>query len=134
MRKILLSLCVLFFSACAQNPIPNEEFTLENTQWKLVSFGYKRMAVPKNVWIIFKEGIYSGHCACNGMGGAYEVDKNTLEIKAGISRLIACPDMRLETKIRQEIQEVNSYKFENKQLILMHGKEAILNFIEVPSE
>ena len=134
MKKLLLSLLVLLFVACAQPVVQKEEMTLQNTKWKLVSFGMKRMAVPQNAWISFKDGRYSGNAGCNGMGGQYILKDKDLELKAGMSTLMACANMALETKFRQEMDKVTSYKFERQQLVLLQDNHAVLNFIEVTSE
>lgn len=134
MKKVILALVVLLFSACAQPAVKTQEESFENTKWKLVSFGKKRMAVPANAWIRFKEGNYSGNAGCNGMGGEYILSKNSLEIKSGMSTLMACPDMALETRFRQEMETVTTYRLEHKQLILMHEQQDVLNFMEIYSE
>jgi len=134
MKKLLLSISIMFFCACAQPSSPEVTQTFEDTKWKLVSFGYKRMAVPSEAWISFKEGAYTGNAGCNGMGGKYVLKEKSLEIKAGMSTLMACADMRLETMFRQEMMKVTSYKLENKKLVLMHDKTPILNFMEISPE
>jgi len=134
MKKIILTLLLLLFSACSQPSPKVKTPSFENTKYTLVSFGNKRMAVPKNAWIRFDNGRYSGNAGCNGMGGEYILQGKSLEFKAGMSTMMACEDMSLETKFRQEMQKVTSYRFEHNQLILMHEGYAVLNFIAVPSE
>jgi len=134
MKKLLLSLGLMFFVACAQPSVEKDTLSLEMTKWKLLSFGYTRMAVPKNAWISFSEGRYVGNAGCNGMGGEYILNEKSLELKSGMSTLMACPEMSLETKFRQEMGKVTSYRFEGKQLLLMQDQHPVLNFVEVPSE
>ena len=134
MKKVILALTVLLFSACAQPSVKPQNQSLENTKYKLVSFGMKRMAVPPKAWIQFKEGRYSGNAGCNGMGGAYILEDKQLTIKPGMSTLMACPQMGLETKFRQELDKVTTYRVEGKILVLMHEQYDVLNFIEIPSE
>jgi len=134
MKHLLISLSIIIFTACAQPSITKKEVSFENKKWKLVSFGMKRMAVPKEAWITFKEGHYSGNAGCNGMGGQYSVKGNTLKLKAGMSTLMACPEMALETKFHQEIGKVTSYTIKNEQLILMNNDHAVLNFMEISTE
>jgi len=107
--------------------IKDESF--ENTKWKLESFGRTRMAVPKKAFLIFKDGKYSGSAGCNGMGGEYSISGDKLIIKAGFSTLMACADMRLETRFRQEMQKVQTYKIKGDTLDLMHNERSVLRFI-----
>ncbi len=137
MLKLILSglLILGFLVGCSnmtqEQPKPQvEELILEGHNWKLVSFGRTRMAVPKDAWVSFKEGHYSGNAGCNGMGGEYVKEGNKLLLKPGMSTLIACPDMSLETKFRQTMDSVTGYKIEdNKRLLLLNKDSAVLNFM-----
>ena len=139
MLKLILSglLILGFLVGCSnmtqEQPKPQvEELILEGHNWKLVSFGRTRMAVPKDAWVSFKEGHYSGNAGCNGMGGKYEIDlvKQTVKFKAGVSTLMACPDMKLETKFRKYLQAVDSYEIRGDVMILKRGDIEILNFLQ----
>ena len=130
-KTVLVTLLIAFFSFGCDCPCAaeTEDMALENTQWKLVSFGRTRMAVPKKAWIKFQEDKYSGYAGCNGMGGEVEIKGDTMMLKSGFSTLMACSDMRLETKFRQEMSKVNSYEVQGDTLILKHDDHAVLNFI-----
>lgn len=132
MRFLFTSLlAVILFLGCADMSVKKKEasISLDGKEWKLVSFGKIRMAVPKKSWISFKDGRYSGYAGCNGMGGEYVVDGNNMTLKAGMSTMMACADMRLETKFRQSMLSVDSYKIEGDNLILMHDNHDVLNFM-----
>ena len=137
MWKSLLStiLVLSFMVGCSGTSSPQakpqvEELGLEGHDWKLVSFGRTRMAVPKGAWIAFKEGRYGGNAGCNGMGGEYVKKGNKLLIKPGMSTMMACDDMRLETKLRQTMDSVTGYRIEDNKILLLLNKETpVLNFM-----
>jgi len=106
--------------------------TIEAKPYQLISFGKTRMAVPKKAKILLKDGEYVGYAGCNGMGGKYEIDlvKQTVKFKAGVSTLMACPDMKLETKFRKYLQAVDSYEIRGDVMILKRGDIEILNFLQ----
>ena len=135
-KSFLSSVLVLsFIIGCSGTPASQakpqiEELTLEGHEWKLVSFGRTRMAVPKKAWVSFSEGNYRGYAGCNGMGGEYVKEGNKLLLKPGFSTMMACPDMRLETKFRQTMDSVTGYRIENNKILLLLNKETpVLNFM-----
>lgn len=106
--------------------IQDKSFT--NTKWSLESFGRKRMAVPKKAFIIFKDNKYTGDAGCNAMGGIYRISGDKLTLKAGVSTLMACADMRLETQFRQELLRVQSYVIKGDTLDLIYNERSVLRF------
>jgi len=130
LKKILIALLVVLGLNTSTLQAESSAPSFEGQDWKLVSFGSKGMAVPKNAWIHFENGRYSGNAGCNGMGGSYTLDGNKITLSQGMSTLMACDDMSLETKIRALMSKVTSYVLKDKQLILMHDNHAILNFIQ----
>jgi len=106
--------------------------TIEAKAYKLVSFGKTRMAVPKKAKILLKDGSYAGHSGCNAIGGSYDIDlkKQTLKFHSGVSTMIACPEMALETKFKKYLGVVNNYEIHKKMMILKLDDTAVLNFME----
>lgn len=108
---------------------------LEDREWKLISFGESRMAVSSRVTLLLKNGHYSGNAGCNAMSGKYTLRGDSLifggkaGLKGGISTMMACPDMALETKYHEAMEKVNRYKVESNRLILLHGDHSVLNFV-----
>jgi len=130
-KSVIVSFLVTFFLIGCDCPCTSgmDNSSFEKTKWTLVSYGRTRMAVPKKAFISFNEGQYSGHAGCNGMGGSYTLSGDTLSIKPGFSTMMACADMKLETKFRQEMQKVNSYSIKGDTLNLMHDDKSVLSFI-----
>jgi len=106
--------------------------TIEAKAYKLISFGKTRMAVPKKAKILLKDGEYAGYAGCNGMGGKYDIDlkKQTIKFYAGVSTMMACPDMALETKFRKYLDAVDNYEIRDNIMILKVGKREALNFMQ----
>jgi heat shock protein HslJ len=130
LKTFLVSLLVTLFLVGCDCPCTSgmDNASFEKTKWSLTSFGKTRMAVPKKAYITFNEGKYSGYAGCNGMGGEYTVSGDTLSIKAGFSTMMACADMRLETKFRQEMEKVNTFSIKGDTLNLMHDDQSVLRF------
>jgi len=106
--------------------------TIEAKAYKLISFGKTRVAVPKKAKILLKDGEYAGNAGCNAIRGKYSIDldKQTVKFQAGISTLMACPEMRLEIKFKKYLQAVDNYEIRGNRLILKLGDTEVLNFIE----
>ena len=103
-------------------------YALESTTWKLSSFGLNRMAVPTGASITFKDGQYSGHGGCNGVGGNYTLNGNMLSFAAGFSTMMACPELNLEHKYMKALEQVDSYKIEGDVLDLLSQGHSVLRF------
>jgi len=106
--------------------------SIEAKAYKLVSFGKTRMAVPKKAKILLKDGEYAGYAGCNAMSGKYDINllKRTIKFHAGVSTLMACPDMKLETKFRKYLQAVDNYEIHGDRMFLKSGDIEILNFLQ----
>jgi heat shock protein HslJ len=140
LKKILigLSVAMLMLGCNSATPKTQKEAKVEEKlpiieaiPYKLVSFGKLRMAVPKKAKILLKDGEFAGHAGCNGMGGTYKIDGYNIKFTLGPSTMMACPDMRMETRIRKDLSEVDNYTVRGKFLILKIGDREVLNFIEM---
>jgi len=136
--RLLISLFVVFFAlGCSTKKdkievLDKDKPTIEAKAYKLISFGKTRMAVPRKAKILLKDGEYAGNAGCNGMSGKYDInlDKKIVKFHAGMSTLMACPDMKLETKFRKYLQAVDSYEIRRNMMILKVGDTEVLNFME----
>jgi len=90
MRKIIIGLLTIFaLAACtggSSKPIQG--------QWKLVSFGSdssQTQAVPDvETSVEFKDGKLNGNVGCNGFGGDYTVDGDTITFSPIMSTMMFC--------------------------------------------
>lgn len=94
MKKILFAglLAMFVLAACAE-----EKPTSIEGQWKLVSYGppgppaNQISAAPDvETSIEFKDGQMSGNVGCNGFGGEYDVDGDTITFGPIMSTMMFC--------------------------------------------
>lgn len=90
MKKILLFvLTVLTLAACASVSTPDL-----SGAWTLVSYGDASNPTPAlpgvDTSIQFEDGQMSGNVGCNGFGGEYELNGNTLTFGPVMSTLMFC--------------------------------------------
>jgi len=90
MKKLIFSLLTfLTLSACAGGISASPEGT-----WKLVSYGPASAPVQAapdvDTSIEFKDGQLSGNVGCNGFGGEYELDGDTLTFGPVMSTMMFC--------------------------------------------
>src|SRR5690606_38393922 len=71
--------------------IKNQE-TIENKRWVLKTlYGENIRAYKKDIFIIYKNaGAFNGNGGCNGFGGSYEIDNQTISMKDIIHTQMAC--------------------------------------------
>ncbi len=105
---------ILLLGACSVATTPG----LENTQWKLASFGPAASAVPvlpgTNVTLRFEAGgQVTGTSGCNSFGGQYKLNGNTIAFDQVISTLRACADPNVQQQEQRYLEALNSTgKFE----------------------
>jgi len=135
--RLVIGLFISFlaFGCASKKPTVQVEEnlpTIEAKAYKLISFGKTRMAVPRKAKILLKDGEYAGYAGCNGMGGKYTIDlkKKTIKFYAGVSTMMACPDMSLETKFRKYLNAIDNYEIRKNMMILKVGRREALNFME----
>ena len=135
-KTLLIAAVSLMLIGCAPTSEPTITNTvqeqssqkLEGPTWQLVSFGLTRMAVPKGASITFKDGQYNGNGGCNGVGGNYKLNADSLILSAGFSTMMACPELNLEHKYMQVLERVDSYKIEGDTLDLETDGRSVLRF------
>ncbi len=84
----------------------------------------------KNPFLNFniRENSVSGNFGCNGFGGNYTINNDSLKITNVMGTLMACPKMETENKFSAALQQIDSYKILNNELQLFKGKELLLAF------
>src|SRR5690606_27260164 len=66
------------------------------------------------------EGRLSGHGGCNGIGGSFEADGNSLRFKNMVGTMMACENMAQESAFLQALQTVQRYRISGGQLDLLN--------------
>jgi len=90
MKKYVFALlAVLILAACA-----GRSSASVTGMWKLVSYGSASNQAPAvadvDTSIEFKDGQVTGNVGCNGFGGGYEVDGDTITFDQIVSTLMFC--------------------------------------------
>ena len=90
MKKLVIGLLALFVLAACAGGSPA---TIQG-QWELVSHGSASSQTPAvadvETSIEFLDGQVSGNVGCNGFGGEYEVDGDTLKFGPVMSTMMFC--------------------------------------------
>gem|GEM_PF-1254492 len=104
--------------------------------WTATQLGEESLAgvkMTKPVTLKFAENRVSGNAGCNGLGGSYKTDGNTLTFGPIISTLMACPEpgvMERERTLGQALQETQSYAISGTTLSLLNSAGAVLGVFE----
>lgn len=100
---------ILLLGACAAAAAPG----LENTKWKLVSFGPSATPTPvlpgADVTLQFAAGgQVTGSSGCNSFGGQYKLNGNNISFDQLISTLRACVDPNVNQQEQRYLDALNS--------------------------
>lgn len=72
----------------------------------------------------------SGHAGCNRMMGSFTLSgSNELKLGPMASTKMACADMKIEDAYLKALDKVNSYNFENGNLLLNNDKTLVAKFV-----
>jgi len=131
MKKSVIGLLVLLaVTACAGKPLPSIQ-----GQWSLVSYGspFNRTPAVPNVdtYIEFDaEGRMTGNVGCNGFGGGYTLDEDTLEFDPVEATAMFCegPVGEQESGTFRVLQGVTTYILDGDRLTISSadGNSSIL--------
>jgi heat shock protein HslJ len=121
MKKILAAglFVVLALSACAGG---SDSPSLEG-QWRLVSYGSASAQIPAapdvETSIEFKDGQMSGNVGCNGFGGEYTVDGDTITFGPIMSTMMFCEAVAVqESSTLAVFQETASFVLDGDTLTI----------------
>jgi len=128
MLKGILVLLLMATLGLAQEHKEKTKVSFEKTTWRLVRFGNSRMAVPQKATIRFVDGHYSGNGGCNGVGGNYIKQGESLSFEAGFSTMMACDELDLEHKYVKALSRVNSFNIKGLFLELKENNITALRF------
>ena len=134
MKKLTLCLAVylLALTACS----PNASSAIEG-EWRLVSYGDPADPTPAatdvETSVIFgSNGQVHGNVGCNGFGGDYEVDGDTINFGPIVATLMFCegPVGEQETVLLRVFQETTSYGIDGDTLTITSSDGSDLVVIE----
>lgn len=108
---------------------PPADAELEGTQWVLESFisgdAVSSTLVGTTLTAVFEDGTITGEAGCNGYGGTYTVEGNSLTITEVVSTMMACLEpegiMDQEAQFLALLNSADSYEIEGSMLTIMSG-------------
>ena len=124
MKKLIVGLlALLILTACAGG----SPATIKG-QWELVSHGSASSQTPAvadvETSIEFLDGQLSGNVGCNGFGGEYEVDGDTLKFGPVMSTMMFCEGrMDAEQSFLTKLQAAVGYTATKKTLKIFTPKD-----------
>lgn len=129
MKKVLLSIILgLSLIGCSSlRKLPNQDFLGKSYSLASSSKDYK-------ISIEFAEDNFFGYSGVNNYFGKYQVQGNNLKFSAIGSTMMSGPTKAMNAEINylDNLSKVNSFNFENDQLILktINGKKLLFNKIK----
>ncbi len=108
-------------------------YEIVNKQWTLVELMGKPVdaskTMKKEAFIIFNDdnNRYNASAGCNGISGTFATESfNKLRLGAGMSTMMACPDMTLEDEFSKVLNQADSFIIKGDELMLVKGRMAPL--------
>ena len=144
MNKILFYpalVCLLTLAACSKskksgvkqenkNEVVSQEIT--DKKWKLIELSGKAVADSvngKEPFLLLQKADdrYTAGGGCNGLGGTFELLANgKIKFTQGMSTMMACEDMWVETDLNQALVQADNYTVNGDNLSLNKAKMAPL--------
>ena len=131
MKKLIICLlAVLVLAACGDGTPASIE-----GQWKLVSLGgpATQLTVDPEIetLIEFVQGNLSGNVGCNGFGGEYTVDGNTLTFGPIMSTMMFCEEVAVQESMTLSVlQEKVTFELDDSTLIITSADGASFIVLE----
>lgn len=133
--SVAIVIALSISSCCCSKKVCNTtSSSIESSTWKLENMNgkvEKAFATGDSFTLKFNvaDSAYSGVAACNRIFGKFILKgDNALDIKAGASTMMACPDMELERPYIQMLDEADKYKLEKGKLILYKDGKKVAEF------
>lgn len=110
-----------------------DSYPLLGTKWELAEL--MGAAVSPNedtqtpyIQLNINENTIGGFAGCNGFGGNYELNPETLRLSFNelISTMMACPELNVENTLKEVLQKVDNYTHQDDQLMIYKGRTAAL--------
>ena len=113
-KKMIGFLVMIVLSACAGGSSASVE-----GQWKLVSYNQTPAVADIETSIEFKDGQMSGNVGCNGFGGEYKVNGDSIEFGPVMSTMMFCENVaEQESTVLVTLQEKTSFVIDGNILTI----------------
>ncbi|MBE9600464.1 META domain-containing protein [Pedobacter sp. MC2016-24] len=131
----------LMLNACSSlnksNPSKENSKSMSNQvitdkKWKLIELEGKPVADKingKEPFILLQkaDNRYSASAGCNGLGGNFEIsDNNRIKFTQGMSTMMACDHMEIETGLNRALVTADNYTVGDNTLSINKGRMAAL--------
>jgi heat shock protein HslJ len=132
--------CLLSLAACSKtkkSAVQTEgqdvvSQVITDKKWQLIELAGKAVADSVNGKVPFlllqtSDGRYSASGGCNGLGGGFETMSNgKIKFTQGMSTMMACDSMWVETELNQALVEADNYTLGENTLSLNKARMAPL--------
>lgn len=135
--KLVLVFLSVFLLQCKTNRGRESGTTiaLENTHWRLMEVNGEPVVTPDNgrdvYMLLSREGDVrklKGHAGCNGLGGDYKLDGNTISFQVITTRMYCELQMKTENQFTQMLTETDRYELRGTRLELYGGNVLLGKF------
>lgn len=135
MKSAILFTCILILFQCKSPQHSANTVPLENTHWKLVEAGGKKILTPaggKEVYMqLVREGdtgMLKGYAGCNGLGGDYQTEGRKIKFQPITTRMYCELQMDTETALTGMLAIADRYRIRGNTLELFAADELLGKF------
>ena len=133
-KTLIIVLAAILLMAFTIKPKENAKNDLYNTKWMLTKLnpasGMQEVVVKK-AFIKFDEEKKraGGNGSCNSFGGSFAVVGDSISISQLFSTKMYCDGVQqTEDSFFSLLQKVNRFEIKDKSLLLLDGKDVLLEF------
>ncbi|MBX2915169.1 MAG: META domain-containing protein [Cyclobacteriaceae bacterium] len=135
MKKIGYSIFIVVLVAAACKPsnkinkvVGITKATFENTKWALTELDAQAITFENKPYLMFapKSMVVNGFGGCNQLAGSYESSGQKLKLNNMAATRMFCQEtMQTENAFLQTLQQVNHYRIEGHQLMLLQDDKVV---------
>lgn len=117
---------VFFLSSCASKKQTSGSHSLTTQKWTLLSAGDVD-AGSSGAFIEFDTapGEVRGKAGCNGFGGKYTLEGNSLKFGGMMGTKMACPALDVENAFFRALEVTEHYEIKKDSLLLYQGDKLV---------
>ena len=129
---ILAGVILLPLTACSGANSATSD-PLDGTSWVLMAYRKSKPIPGTVITAKFEDRQIHGSVGCNSYGGSYQVGDDTIEVSAIFTTEMACLEpegiMEQETMLIEFIQDAQTFRFTNGQLLIFRPDGEALTFV-----
>ena len=132
--RYILSLSLLALVSCASMKQKGKSSevsasSLKGTVWtvsRMPGFEMEKTRKPVTLYLSDTATRFSGNGGCNGYGGDYVLNGDSLKLGEVLATMMACkPGSHTENKYFSVLRETNRYEISGDKLLLKNGKTTL---------